>query len=85
MDISLSPEIQAAVASHLATGKYASAEAVILTALERLADAENDYQAILADLRQSLEDEAAGRVSPLEEVAAEIRDITLRGIMSDDS
>jgi predicted transcriptional regulator len=85
MDISQIPEIQDAIALHLATGKYASAEAVILTALERLADAESDYSATLADLQESLKDEAAGRVSPLEEVAAEIRHVTLRGIVADDT
>ena len=73
MDLQENARIQEAIAHHLATGKYASPEDVVLTALQRLNEDEAEYLATVADLRESLADEEAGRVKPLSEVAADIR------------
>ena len=73
MDLHENPKIQEAIAIHLATGKYSSAEEVVLVALKQLAEDEMDYAATVADLRESVADENAGRMKPLAEVATNIR------------
>ncbi len=73
MELQQNAKIQDAIAQHLATGKYASAEEVVLVALQRLDDVESKRSATIADLQESLADEKAGRVKPLSVVADEIR------------
>lgn len=66
-------QIQDAIAIHLATGKYATPEEVVLVALQHLADEDAEYQACLADMPESIADEQAGRLKSLSVVAEEIR------------
>jgi Arc/MetJ-type ribon-helix-helix transcriptional regulator len=71
--IANSNEIEKAIAQHLATGKYASAEDVVLTALKRLEEDDTQYQATIESLHRSLADEAAGRLSSLSDAAEDLR------------
>ena len=73
MDLQQNPKIQHAIDVHLATGKYVSAEEVILVALQHLADDEAEYESAVRDLQESLADEGSGRIKPLSRVAADIR------------
>jgi len=66
-------KIMQAISIHLATGKYASPEDVVLTALQHLAEEEADYAAVLEDLRVSTADEEAGRMKPLATIVADVR------------
>ena len=61
-------ELQTLIATQMATGRYASEEALLLRALRSLAD----YDESVADIQEGLEDEAAGRLRPLDDVDAEI-------------
>lgn len=70
MKLEDNPVIEEAIQRHLASGKYDSAESVVVAALKQL----DDYSQSLADLEESLRDEVAGRVRSLDEVAAEIRE-----------
>ena len=65
----LTTEIQTLIATQMATGRYASEEALLLRALRTLAD----YDEAVADIQEGIRDEAAGRMRPLDEVDAEIR------------
>lgn len=62
--------IEESIQRHLASGKYDSPESVVVAALKQL----DDYAQTLAELEESLADEEAGRVRPLSEIAAEIRE-----------
>ena len=73
MDLQQNPKIQDAINAHLATGKYSSAEEVLLVALEHLAAEDAEYESCLADMQESIADEEAGRVKPAETVLADIR------------
>ena len=73
MDLQHNTKIQDAIAVHLATGRYESAEDVVLTALRNLADDDREYEAAVDDLRYSIADENAGRLRPLSSVAEAIR------------
>jgi Arc/MetJ-type ribon-helix-helix transcriptional regulator len=73
MEYQKNTKIQSAIAHHMSTGKYASAEEVVLAALKRLDEDEKEYLTSLTDLRESLADEEAGRLKPLQTVAAELR------------
>lgn len=73
MELQDNAKIQDAIAHHLATGKYASPEEVLLAALQRLDEDEAERSATLADLQKSLADEEAGRLKPLSTVAADVR------------
>ncbi len=68
MPLEDNPVIEAAIQRHLASGRFDSPESVVVAALRHL----DDYAQSLADLEESLEDEAAGRVRTIDEVAAEI-------------
>jgi len=74
MDLQQNPKIQSAIASHLATGQYASAEEVVLVALEHLANERTDHEETLASLERSFADEKAGRVVPLTQVVEDVRE-----------
>ena len=62
-------EIKTLMASRMATGKYASEDDVLRRALRALAD----YDEAIADIQEGMDDEAAGRVRPLDAVDSEIR------------
>ena len=53
----------------LATGKYSDEEDVLLHALHAL----QDYNESVADIQEGMNDEAAGRLRPLDEVDSDIR------------
>jgi Arc/MetJ-type ribon-helix-helix transcriptional regulator len=73
MEVPQNDRIQDAIAHHLATGKYTSAEDVVLAGLQRLDEDEAEHLATVADLQESLADEQAGRLKPLSAVAADVR------------
>ena len=56
------------VDERLATGRYQSREDVLLSALRQLAH----HEQLMADLEESAEDEAAGRLIDAEDVFAEM-------------
>ncbi|MCY2991980.1 MAG: type II toxin-antitoxin system ParD family antitoxin [Planctomycetota bacterium] len=53
----------------LASGRYASEDEVLVQALQSL----KEHDEVVADIQEGLEDEAAGRVRPLREFDAELR------------
>ena len=53
----------------LASGRYASEDEVLVQALQSL----KEYDEVVADIQEGLEDEAAGRVRPLREFDTELR------------
>ena len=64
----LSSEVAELVAHHMESGKYRSHDELFRAALSTLAERDADMEAI----REGIADMEAGRVRPLEEVAAEI-------------
>lgn len=64
----LPPDIEKAVERHLASGRFASVEEVLRAAMKTL-DASG-----LESLKQSIADEKAGRLQPLDEIANRIRE-----------
>lgn len=62
-------EIKTMIEDRLATGKYASEEDVLQHALRAL----SEYDETVVDIQQAMEDEAAGRLRPFQEVDDEIR------------
>jgi len=73
MDFQQDAKIEAAIAQHMATGQYASAEEVVLFALQRLSDDEAEERDTLESLQRSLADVDAGRVSSATTVVEELR------------
>lgn len=69
MPYALTGEVEELVREQMASGKYESEDALLTRALRLLAE----YDETVADLRVGLEDEQAGRVRPLREVDAELR------------
>ena len=69
MELNLSQETENSIRERIQSGEYASAEDVVQAAVTRL----DDYDQTVADIRDSFEDERAGRVRPLEEADASIR------------
>ena len=65
----LPPDLDQQVKHYLSSGQYQTEEDVLRDALRALAD----EQAVLDDIRQGMEDLAAGRGRPLEAVDADIR------------
>ncbi len=65
----LSGEIKTLMDERLATGKYASKDEVLLQALHRL----REYDETVADVKEGMADESAGRLRPLQQADAEIR------------
>ena len=72
MDLQNNQRIQDAINNHLAPGKYATPEEVVLVALEHLADENAEHDACVADMRESIADEDAGRLTSLSAVAEDI-------------
>ena len=62
-------EIQTMIADRMATGKYASEKEVLRRALRTLAE----YDETVTDIQEGMDDEAAGRLRPLNDVDDEIR------------
>jgi Arc/MetJ-type ribon-helix-helix transcriptional regulator len=75
MNVEVSPETKQRLDQRLATGRYASPDELLQVALDALAAQEKGQEdaRLVADLRESLEDEKAGRTHSLEEVDAEFR------------
>lgn len=67
MAINLPPDLEQTVRRHLSSGQFQSAEDVLRAALHQFDEMD------LASLRQSAEDEQAGRLVSLETVATTIR------------
>jgi len=61
--------IKTLVDERLATGKYAPEDEVFLRALQTL----REHDEAVADIQEGMDDEAAGRLRPLQEADAEIR------------
>jgi predicted transcriptional regulator len=69
MKLEVAPAIEEAIQRHLASGKYDSPESVVAAALKQL----DDYSQSIAEIEQSLAEEAAGDLQPFDEVIDEIR------------
>ena len=69
MEHAFPPEIRHLIDQNMATGAYASEEAVLQAALHVL----SDYHATIADVRQGMNDYEQGRGEPLSEAMADIR------------
>jgi Arc/MetJ-type ribon-helix-helix transcriptional regulator len=57
------------VEERMESGRYASEDEVLVRALQSL----KEYDEAVADIQEGLDDEAAGRVRPLGEFDAEVR------------
>ena len=67
MTINLPPDLDQAVRKHITSGDFHTAEDVLRAALDQ-------FDVIdLRSLRQSIADEEAGRLKPLDEVVSSIR------------
>jgi len=75
MNLEISPETKQKLNQRLATGRYASSDELLQVGFDALAEQEKgqEHAQLVADLRESLEDERAGRTHSLEEFDAEIR------------
>ena len=62
-------EIKTLIEDRMATGRYASEDDVLRRALRTLAE----YDEAIADIQEGMDDEAAGRLRPLDPVDSEIR------------
>jgi Arc/MetJ-type ribon-helix-helix transcriptional regulator len=62
-------EIKTMIADRMATGKYATEVEVLRRALRTLAE----YDEAVTDIQEGMDDEAAGRIRPLDAVDVEIR------------
>jgi hypothetical protein len=69
MNDSFSPEIKHLIDQNMATGEYASEEAVLQAALHVL----SDYHATIADIRQGMKDYQLGLGESLADAIADIR------------
>jgi len=67
MTINLPPDLDQVVRKHITSGEFGTAEDVLRAALDQF-DATD-----LRSLRQSLADEAAGRLLPLDDITRSIR------------
>jgi len=64
-----SPDLDRLIKSHMAAGAYVTEEELLRDALAALAE----RQAVVADIRQGIDDLQAGRGRPLSEIDAEFR------------
>ena len=72
--IELTPQQQQYVEAQVATGTYKEPAEVVQAAFDLLRrTAQRERDETIEDIRQSMEDEKAGRVRPLKEVVEEIR------------
>lgn len=62
-------QLQTLIDQKMATGQYATQEELLVEALHAL----DDYEEAVIDIQQGIEDEAAGRMRPLDQVDADIR------------
>ena len=62
-------EIKTMIADRMASGKYATEDEVLRRALRTLAE----YDETVTDIQEGMNDEAAGRLRPLDAVDAGIR------------
>ena len=69
MNYEIPAQLQSLIDQKMSTGQYASQDELLTEALHAL----DDYEAAVADIQQGIEDEAAGRMRPLDEVNADIR------------
>jgi predicted transcriptional regulator len=63
------PKLDELVKEQMASGQYASEDQLLVEALLNLAE----YKRCIADVREGIEDERAGRMQSVEEVDAELR------------
>ena len=69
MNYEIPAQLQSLIDQKMSTGQYASQDELLTEALHAL----DDYEAAVADIQQGIEDEATGRMRPLDEVDADIR------------
>jgi putative addiction module CopG family antidote len=69
MTYEIPAQLQSLIDQKMSTGQYASQDELLTEALRSL----DDHEAAVADIQQGIEDEAAGRMRPLDEVDADIR------------
>ena len=69
MSYEISDTIQQMISQKMATGIYASEEQLLTIALNKM----DDYEQAVADIKEGLEDELAGRVRSLQEVDRDLR------------
>ncbi|MCH8046149.1 MAG: type II toxin-antitoxin system ParD family antitoxin [Planctomycetes bacterium] len=69
MNYEIPAQLQSLIDQKMSTGQYASQDELLTEALHAL----DDYEAAVADIQQGIEDEATGRMRPLDEVNADIR------------
>jgi antitoxin ParD1/3/4 len=78
MSISLSPDLERQITEKVESGEYASADDVMRDALRALSAAKqehaNRFEALRAKIQEGIDDLENGRHSPLEEVAARLRE-----------
>ena len=70
MQINLTGDTEKSIERRLAAGQFNSPEEVIRAAVDQL----DQYEASVADIRESLEDEQAGRVQSIQDVDREMRE-----------
>jgi hypothetical protein len=68
MSYEISDSIQQIISQRMATGIYTSEEQLLMIALNKM----DDYEQVVADIREGLEDERAGRVRSLPEISLEL-------------
>lgn len=69
MSYQISSSIQQIISQRMATGIYRSEEQLLTIALNKM----DDYEQAVADIKEGLEDEAAGRLRSLAEVDQDLR------------
>jgi Arc/MetJ-type ribon-helix-helix transcriptional regulator len=73
MSVQENPKIQKAIDIHMATGRYSSAEEVVLVALAHLAHDELEFDSTVREMQESIADQNAGRIKPAETVFADVQ------------
>ncbi len=69
MSYEISDSVQQIISQRMATGIYTSEEQLLMIALNKM----NDYEQTVADVKEGLEDERAGRLRSLQEVDRDLR------------
>lgn len=59
----LSPELEASIAAHLATGRYRSGNEVLVDAMSALEERDRKYEELRREIQLGIDDLEAGRVS----------------------
>ena len=68
MSYEISDTIQQMISQKMATGIYASEEQLLTMALNKM----DDYEQTVADIKEGLKDERAGRVRSISEISLEL-------------